>query len=566
MLDDNPGLSVVGNGANATPLRPGALPSKEEMAETLVARGQFLVGEQGKVVRNGLSTDLILFPSDLKKGHEEYLQTKVEDAIEYAAEFVDVERLNALLYVPGARFGKGDSARERWYLTLGLYLYFADECSRADSSTTFLGALRQADAALAREAEFNQKDLYQKVKRALRIAKIATPENCRILDEWASHESYTIGGEKHYGKGDGDVSGLYAALAKEILREYHHLHLNGKCVGINEAISYALGNKPDIVNLSIEDALEKTRESIRHPERIKEKIDAGDRERKHVIWDEIQKAFPQSEIEKSRKDKAREKEVVGKILRFFPSETLELILRERYSFVYDDAGTIKNIYPKGKIPGSSDKFSEECRTCKAVRSIHYRTMFVSNGEHDPKTSEELKYERVAQTVLHETMHMALDHLSEAERDKLYAMADKVSEALRQGDDEEVRPVFPYHYLGDSWGKDRILESMKLAEILDFRSQLYDGYKTQYASNKKDSPDMRREEVLCNIFGLLHTEYANSQDTNNPLFFPVSGISIVRDFTVAVEEAYKKGVQNLRAQQEAKGIGLPTAAQSRTVAA
>lgn len=559
MLDNTPDIKVSGGGAVAAPLHQDALPSKEEMAEILLARGQFLVGEQGKMIRNGLSTDLILFPSDCKTEHADHLANKVEDAIEFATSFLDVERLNALQYVPGA-FRAGAKSQERWYLTLGLYLYFADECSRKNPGTTFLTALREADARLKAGEDFSQRDLYKRVRLALRKTGIATPENRRILHEWASEGIYRINGEKHEGRGDGTVEGAYAELAQEILKEYHHFHRNGKIVGINEAVSYALGNMDEMHSLDDLTAFQHTRNTINNPQRIKQRIDKGDMERRRVLWKHIHDAFTPLEIEGRAGDKRKAREIAEHIVAYFPSEALELMLRERYTFVYDDRENVSGIYPTGKIAGYTGRSSEESRKGAGVRLSRYRTMFVANGQHEESMAPdvELKYQRVAQTVLHETMHMALDHLTEAERDALYTMAEQVSDALREGKTEEVRPVFPYRYLGDSWGKDLLLEKRKLAEILDFRSELYDGYKDQYVSNKPDSPDMRREEVICNVFGLLHTEFANHQDPHNPLFFPVEGIAIVKDFVRAVEEAYKKGVRNLRNQQETKGITLPQA--------
>ena len=135
---------------------------------------RFYVDEQAVLVRNGLSTDLLCSRSDLSPARKSLLTDKIHDAMEYATAFTDVEELNALQYI-------APSPVPNYYLTLGLYLYFADECSRLQTPMSFLSALREAKVALTIDDKPDAENFYQRCQKALEILGIADDRHTRLF-------------------------------------------------------------------------------------------------------------------------------------------------------------------------------------------------------------------------------------------------------------------------------------------------------------------------------------------------------------------------------------------------
>lgn len=558
------------------------------LADQLIENGQFLIGERPKLIRNGLSTDLLVFPSDKLKAHRALLEEKVNYAIDYAASFTDVERLNTLQYVPG-QYKNDEDSQSRWYLTLGLYLYFSDECSRknpANSPMTFLSALREADANLPGDKGFYPAELVAHVVGALKIAGIATDTNLSILNDWLFHGTYMIAGHHHGpAKGKGEVTGAYAQLAKQLVKEYHPRHEKGIIIGINEAISYALGNKEHMHDLQIQEELRtrqeqqerlakqealKSREEIEkecnakayaHVDEtvsntalISEHVNNGDRIRRDRIWNEIDNIrdrplFFAANIQESERNQRQLRPVAKRILSYFPEEALEFMLRERQTVVYDDYPSIMEIFPEGKISGQSEKKTEQTREGVGVNMPRWRVMFFSNGWHEDANTvtDDVKYMRVAQSSLHELMHLAYAHMTEEEKTHLNDLVTKVSLQLWNGDTTD-KPLnknyapFYVHFADNGNVPERTLtmDTRSLPEILDYRSTLYDGYRQ--TEENRGSLDTRREEVICNTFGLLHTEF---RDTGSLLHTPPQALPAIGEFSQAVDDAFSKVVERLR---------------------
>ena len=553
---------------------------RKALAKQLIDNGQFLIGEQPKVVRNRLSTDLLVFPSDLNASHSDLLNEKINSAIEYAASFTDVERLNALQYFPGA-YKPGEDAQGRWYLTLGLYLYFADECSRKNPQTTFLTALREADASLPGDAGFNPIKLATKFVRALEITGIESHTNLNILEDWFRTGTYTIAGNLHRATGEkGEVEGAYAQLARHLVSEYHHLHEKGIIVGVDEAISYALGNKEHMRQLQRDEetrlngeAPPKTEEEIqkecdkaayRHLEEtlnstqglLAEHVTKGNDVRRQRIRDIIHNResplFSQTEIAEAEQRQKDQRAVAEKILSHFPPEALELMLRERQTVVYDDHTDIRRIFPPGDIPGQRREQSDTSRKSIAMRMERYRAAFFSNGYHkDADTvTDDIKYKRVAQSSLHELMHVAYGRMTDEEKQHLGRLADKVSEELRFNDTRDFVMPDGYAYFykfftagGKIPDRTETLEVRSLPEILDYKSNLYNGYRQD--PEKPATLDTRREEVICNTFGFIHTEFNKREDENNLVWHPPKELDAIREFAQAVDDTFKHVVERLR---------------------
>lgn len=559
-----------------------SLLDKEKLARQIVENGQFLIGEQPKIVRNGLSTDLLVFPSDMHASHRGLLHEKVNAAIEYAASFTDVERLNALQYLPGP-YKEQEDSQGRWYLTLGLYLYFADECSRKNPNMTFLTALREADAKLPGDKGYTQIELAAKVLKALEIAHINTHTNVMILQDWMMYGSYTIAKHPHQpGDAPGAVEGAYAQLAKKLVEKYHHLHQRGIIVGVNEAISYALGNKEHMENLQREAnntfqndatldtdkkreeaadklAYQHVLETVTAPARhhlIEQHVKQGCNIRRHRIMDMIHNQesplFSATEIAASERSQSAFKHTAEKILSWFPPEALELMLREKQTFVYDDKETIRGVFPAGDVPNLNAEKSEQSRDSIAVRMHKYRAVFFSNGKHEDAQSvdRETKLKRVAQSSLHELMHVAYGMMTDDEKAHLEELAKKVSLQLwgYNGSDLIIKDGHAYFYEFFTAGgkipdRTEVLETRSLPEILDYRSGLYNGYRKD--PEKPNTLDTRIEEVICNTYGFIHTEFKDRADPANLLWNNPQGLEAMREFAQAVDDTFAKVVERMR---------------------
>lgn len=555
---------------------------KEKLAKQIIENGQFLIGEQPKIVRNGLSTDLLVFPSDMYASHRGLLNDKISNAIEYAASFTDVERLNALQYLPGP-YKEQEDSQGRWYLTLGLYLYFADECSRKNPGMTFLTALREADAKLPGDKGYTQIELSAKVLRALEIAHINTYTNVMILQNWMMHGEYTIADHLHKpGDAPGAVEGAYAQLAKKLVEKHHHLHQRGIIVGVNEAISYALGNKEHMEQVQKEakekfsrdpdmDTDEKRQkaadglayqhvlETVIAPSRkhlIEQHVKQGCDIRRHRIMDIIHNQesplFSAAEIAASERSQSAFKQTAEEILSWFPPEALELMLREKQTFVYDDKETIRGVFPTGDVPNLNAQMSEQSRDSIAVRMHKYRAVFFSNGTHEDahKVDRETKLKRVAQSSLHELMHVAYGMMTDDEKTHLEDLAKKVSLQLwgYDGSDLIIKDGHAYYYEFFTAGgkipdRTEVLETRSLPEILDYRSGLYKGYRKD--PEKSRTLDTRIEEVICNTFGFIHTEFKDRTDPTNLLWNNPQGLEAMREFAQAVDDTFAKVVERVR---------------------
>ncbi len=476
---------------------------RKAMIETLARH--FYVNEQGLLVSNGLSTELIAFPSDNYKNHQPYLSFKIRNAMAYASAFNDVEEINALKHIAL----HSEKVTPDNYLVLGLYLYLADECSRLGKTESFLTAMRQAGAGLpVDETNINRTVLLGKVKGAL--ARLGMLESHgAILDDWFSSSSYNIEGDMHSGDGTrANLRGAYAILAQDV-----SMH-NPAVLGLNLSISYALGNRSHIVGKSAREGYEMTRASIQ-PDG-KDMLDAiimeGDRVRETNIQREIEATVPPAPQSYQaslgmidRKAKA--------ILNYLPDAVLEVLCRDAYMFSYSDSPTIAPAYPVKDLPGLSHDDNEGARGGKALRQGRYHMIFLSNGRRiDPgalENNEPLKEKIAAQSILHESMHVIISHLPDAKRDALKAGVEAMYEEMKG-----YTRMLPYFEAPLS-----TIDTNSLAEVLNYDSRLYKNYlhKETVKGVEKVTSDTRWEEVACNVLGLMHTDhpYSNPQGMPNP---------------------------------------------------
>lgn len=485
-------------------LPPLPTPARREMIQALA--DHFYINEQATLVRNGLSTDLLVFPSDLLPAHRGFLDTKIQDAIAYATVFRDVDELDTLVLLP--------SPKPDGYLTLGLFLYMEDECNRLGKKKTFLTAMREAGEIHPNNTE-NRNIALERTLAALDILGMRKSHG-HIIEEWFNHGTYTINEVTHCTK-DGALVGAYAKLASTISRQQGTF-------GMNKAISYALGNKDHIREGMDATKLYALTENREKPV-IEACITAGEREREARIREKIgETSIP------SFAGVYTENSDIKSILSLLPDAALEVLYNSGYTCAYANHENISRCYPEKRLPGVSEESYRVMSISKGGRQSRYRVLFLSNGIRDDlEENDALRHQVIAQTMCHEIMHMAVALLAYDKTDKTYMTENEeilkkeieaVSKEIAQK--KETLPEY-FHQ------KMRTMNANTLEEILDCEAEYYrgspkmspDGFQKYIGYIERDGvtgepiKDTRWEEVVCNLYGLMHTEFPMDADVNNP---------------------------------------------------
>ena len=520
------------------PRRSGGGQRRESMINQILQQNQFVVGERAMILRNGLSTDLMVFPSDLLTKNHGRLGRKIDQAVAYAAGFIDVEQLNALQYLPGSF--PPEKSLERWYLTLGLYLYFSDECSRKGSSVSFLTALRETGASLPALTDFEPDQLYQKIVAALRYAGIDSPANIEILDQWKNEGRYSILGASHYWDGT-QLHGAYSQLAQSIVQPSSAAsHENGRISGINRAISYVIAHKlQSLTGKAPEEMYDLAQKHASNRMLLERLINIGHTKRFQQMEDVVEQAKGQVESDPSLRDtQAQWEPLKREVLSYFPDAALQLLLYSDESIAYADNTNIFSIYPQGVIPGvgagRSDTPDSLLPFSTAMRFKRYPVALFSNGYHSASDPTELKTMRLAQSSLHELMHIAYEAMTPQEREGLQQQAAKMLNAN-----------IP------QTGLLKTLDQNNLAGVVRADSTLYNRYHS-LDKNPATTAAMRGEEVICNLFGLIHSEFKDWDAATNPIFN--GQCKELTEFAQAVEAAFNSSVERLaRHAQHASSV-------------
>jgi|GEM_PF-2887427 len=488
--------------------------------------GRFYINEQAVHVSNGLSTDLLCFPTDrlgeTQSYHRKYLTDKIHHAIDFATGFFDVHELNALEHIAPHGNGYGPDH----YVTMGLYLFLEDECSRLKKGKTFLTALREAGCSLDFTSEYEAVDLLHAAKKAL--GKLGMEESHgNILDAWFLSGAYMLQGQMHTGDGSAaNLKGTYANFARRIFKRQ-------EVMGLNLAISYALGNRQHMNSLTNPDGSAHQMTVAEMFERTKNLSDNeldklildGDRERERIIRQEISQNVPlptpaQAGLYKAHQDEAKQ------ILSYLPDSILALLCREGYTLAYSDDRDISRIWPAKDLPsirigGDTARENESARGSKALRQRRYNTIFLSNGirkdPNDIKRDPQLKHRMIAESILHESMHVVMSYLNDAELEKLKAAVEAVGDVLRKPS--------AAHPHDDAVGQQTLgisdyfheplktIDTNTLAQVLDYKSGLYPNYLRTHKNDEGRTvvdSDTRWEEVACNALGLMYAEYGRSE--------------------------------------------------------
>lgn len=485
---------------------------------------RFYVDQPATLITNGLSTELLVFPGDLNPKHPQVLKRKIDRAISYATAFSDVPALNALLHI-----SKGERSN---ILALGLYLYFADECSRLCPKTTFLTALRDAGVALKSRDVVEPEALFHKLSRALSNLHMGL-EHQRVLREWHEAGTYTIQGIRHAWDKDGNVLGAYSKLAQNIVKSQDYL-------AMNKAVSYALGNKRIAQHQSAQETYAMTESIVSpgHMGQISVSINQGDGIRRRRLYQNIARA----DI-KSMATKPSDTVTARAILSHIPNAVLEILLSSNYTIAYVNDTEIRKSYPQQNDITEISETAERHRRGIALRLSRFDTIFLSNGNRDfSRGGDDLKCSAVAQSLLHEAMHIIISHLDVNQRNALREAVESIHEEIQLRG--STLPLVFHNKL-------KTLDRNTLRTVIDYQSDLYNrkGYSFEYdASGRELRPDSRWEEVVCNLFGVIHTEFSEESGT------PFSGFSqhlaTLQKLQDKIAQAVNKALENCRASSSA----------------
>ncbi|NDF11674.1 MAG: hypothetical protein EB060_02520 [Proteobacteria bacterium] len=454
------------------------------------AAERFTTGPSRLILNN--STAVLLVPADFNPERSRIFIEKIWMALEYATAFVDDDNLNALQYLP--------PEAGNHYMTLGLYLYLADACSHLNRDMTILRAMRTAEAGLKIDDEVDRDRLLTKVLSALDQAKLLDDQK-RVVTEWAQTGAYTIAGERHFAN-NGDVYGSYAELARDIA-------MRQQILGMNLPISYALGNKPYAEQFESDtDALKYTTYMVKNKEDVSERIHTGGLLREYRMRRNAHAGFHDlaDMIDQSIFQHAEHQKLARAVFEHMPDDLLRLLITQRYHVVYTPSKNISDILPEGNLPGLSPKGTEETRGSKGARLDRYYTLFMSHGldKHEDKprvfTSDEESNLTLAQTGIHELVHVAIDIMNKhvpggVDRNaELMELASALGKAVRE---EAADPMMTQMLT--------TIDTNNLSQVLNSLSGLYENY-------RKKKPDTSREEVVCNAYALYCTELKGKQDS------------------------------------------------------
>lgn len=443
-------------------------PTRAEMTAKLLSR--FYSDEQAHLATNGLSTEILVFPSDLLMQNSKTLAIKMRQSLDYATRALDIYPLNALRHVAG---NDADPLTFR-----ALFLALSEEANRLGKPMSFLTALRKAGASLASDEPYNATRLANRVKDALSLLDMQS--YAPLIDSWQKRGTFTLHNEFNgRDPNTGEYCGSYVALA--------HAINHGHSSGLNHTISFILGNKLRIEGENPQTMLSMARHYAGNPASMRERIMRGDNSRAdtlHQAIDSLNIASPPTASSSAG----------SAILSYLPDSAIELLWREGYSIAHTSHGNdISSIYPKDDLPGISRADNLSAREGKALCQQRYHTIFLSHGHrlnpHDIDNPA-LTAQIAAQSLCHETAHLAFAHLSEEQKLPLREAIARLSSELNKLPPQELLDT-----------PCTTIDTNSLYELLDEHSRHYANYRQNGSA---------WEEVACNLLGLLHTEYKDRQ--------------------------------------------------------
>lgn len=539
----------------------------QQRIEQILEFGLIHMEEQPKQVRNGYGALQLFCASDLAPGQEPLLRHKADRSVAWAMGLNSHEVMNALQYL-----GAGEAVSDP-YLTIGYYLMMADAVSYVGSNKPFLGTNNECGMKLPIDVPLD--NIEQLVVPQLRADAVTALERLGIKDnmeaklhEWCDKGSYTFAGIPNGIANSWDkvpeaaqghriempngkvLYGPYAELAYYIATS----STNKRFVPVNDAISYALANRPAMRQLGLVGASEEevykqnlfpTVEATIDPKPWQLLIEEGKRQRADRMLVAAGLAFNQDEVAVAAHRHEEHKPKARQIMQLFPEEAVEYIWQRKLTLTFTEAEKIETIYPGGYLPGLFRSGTDKTRTGRGARLERFDTLYISNGVR--KNAEELGEDGLrqcrVQSALHEIFHDMFGQMPEQTKERLKGMAAALTNSVIAQDTSSLRTMNPEFTLG---------------MMMDVNSSYYASYHSSE----------RAEEVLCNLYGFAHTELKGDKRLEIPEL-----PALLQEMRGAVEALVSAGrgghsqavagsngslpiIQDVAQAQRSGGVGLP----------
>lgn len=426
---------------------------REKIINAIIEGGDFKWEERAYMVDNGLGALAIFFASDFECDavgnvtQKSCVGDKARQSVAYALSLADQAVFNAIRYIP--QCVNETNANDFSYLTIGLYVMLADAVSRKYDATdkklykTFFQACREEGLELDKtQKSYNKTELQKKFEKVLKHLGLQE-EFQNLTTTWSESAQFNFVGipngqvleanadkipekaaaytrRNKYDENRTDiVFGPYAVLGMLISETQ-------KLLGVNTAISYALGNRDNQSNINNEGddrKLENVSRAINSKHILQERMIEGDTlraermvtsARRHlgdrmiqpntdvnVILQENDAILEQKQ--KIRDANAQQKEHRGQIqeiLGYFPDNFLQIAHKKNYTYVYSQKENIRDVYPEGEIPGFTEAEVELTRNSNGGNLSRYEFMAFSLGDRQKLKGGDLEFRAAAQTAIH----------------------------------------------------------------------------------------------------------------------------------------------------------------------
>ncbi len=522
-----------------------------QLIEKLINSGRMYYNPEQFQLVNRHTTEVLVTNQDLANTNKRSLNRIINTALEYNGDMRDYKVIDNFDQIQPELYHKN-------YSVFGLYLYLADEVSRCPTGKTFLQASRDTQAKF--EASNKTKDdRIEWFVDTLKELKLYEDDHIqKLVKDWTQKGCFYICGELQYqdNSGTGKTFGTYPELAKKIGGFGKERYLQ-----IAHCISRALGAKEDYVGLTSEQALEKTRSIISSSQSdriIDKEIESG----KNIRKDYLTKLILKLGINDPKPISKEGRDFYNNMFSYFPEHALEILDAEKYRLAFTDKDDLRTIYPKDNLSGLSDKSNEDTRGSMGTRNSRHKLAFFAKGI--GRSAEPFI---VAQTILHEELHIALNSDVVTSDSKLYGVCNESGQIIQEGKIPQLyRKVFHIFSQLDDEAQEKLrnmtskaMPGANLAALLNATSNAYRNY-TLPDQNPTDYQweQLKGQEVTANIFGLMHTEFSKeSAPGNNPFFNDDSHLKPLVDLAQEVNEVMKEAavaIVNNRQQVEKKPGG------------
>lgn len=505
---------------------------KDDYVEALLPRCYYFEKGQGgfRIVEEHHAA-VIVAVRDLygSSKRQDWLRQKIEMAIEYPVAGEDLVVLNKISQIrPKEHHGKH-------YLTYALYLYLAGLVTVHPNNAGSNGRHLSFLDACKESGFINPYDLTDDEQKFARVLQKLGLWNLtdlngnfyiqNLLTEWKNKGTFTVVG----------LSAANAGAIEETKEgqrfitggEYLNLAIilsvpTSPVMETNNCVSFLVAVKEEVANLSTAQEREQQMLKIIHAAANSQNIamryvKRGDEIIFRRVMNAIKVEFGETEItELNDEQRQKSRGNFRSFLQILPESALKILYYTNQSIAHTEDADLRNVMPKGKIPGSTEVESEASRKSQGMYDRRFKVLFAASGKHLTNADDrDTHLQKKKMTTLHETLHIAFG----------------VNGANSFGDDFDDLKLRVQQLGEDCLGVFyKLRKTLRTKpEILDQKSMLLDrslsdilNPRTTYDKYSNDVvpgnllPN-RCEEILANIWGLIHTEFSPDREKDNPFF-------------------------------------------------